>query len=207
MSDSIRVRVALDAYDFSRPSEKQTAVHVQIPEVARVTYMLPAERFAGLKDREWPEVLDIAHEHYERGWVVTDSASTAARAAIVAWLRDDTNRDEMQAAWELDQARRHPVAQKLLAEVERLRAQVAELEAELRIGAPWKCPTCSKENRRNVCVVCETDRPDPAEDSADRLTALLAPTQALRAEWCTGCNTDHDPAECGYRPEAGGASC
>ncbi|MFZ3558131.1 hypothetical protein [Streptomyces sp. BH055] len=43
--------------------------------------------------------------------------------------------------------------------------------------------------------------------SGDRLTALLAPTQALRDEWCTGCNTDHDPAECGYRPETGGASC
>lgn len=24
-------------------------------------------------------------------------------------------------------------------------------------------------------------------------------------EWCTGCNTDHDPDQCGYRPESGGA--
>ncbi|MFE3169287.1 hypothetical protein [Streptomyces sp. NPDC059224] len=25
-------------------------------------------------------------------------------------------------------------------------------------------------------------------------------------EWCTGCNTDHAPNECGYRPESGGAA-
>lgn len=48
-------------------------------------------------------------------------------------------------------------------ELLKLRPRVAELEAELRIGAPWTCPTCSKENRRDVCVICETDRPDPAE--------------------------------------------
>ena len=33
------------------------------------------------------------------------------------------------------------------------------------------------------------------------------PTAEARelAEWCTGCNTDHNPDECGYRPETGGA--
>lgn len=46
----------------------------------------------------------------------------------------------------------------------RARDRVAELEAELRIGTPWTCPTCSKENRRDVCVICETDRPDAEED-------------------------------------------
>jgi hypothetical protein len=39
-------------------------------------------------------------------------------------------------------------------------ARVAELEAELRIGTPWTCGPCGKENTRDVCVVCETDRPD-----------------------------------------------
>lgn len=66
----------------------------------------------------------------------------------------------------------------------------------------------------------------------DGITQRIAPTQALRElvvdgehyalvhhsyrtgrdlpergrpdEWCTGCNTDHGPDECGYRPETGG---
>ncbi|MGW2550634.1 hypothetical protein [Streptomyces sp. NPDC001635] len=70
-----------------------------------------------------------------------------------------------------------------LSELERLRARVAELEAELRIGAPWKCPTCSKDNNRDVCVICETDRPESEEEaaqSADKLTRRFAPTPALR---------------------------
>lgn len=55
-----------------------------------------------------------------------------------------------------------------------------------------------------------------AEESADRLTRFFAPTQAYReeaaaeagqrVEWCTGCNTDHDPDQCGYQPETGGGS-
>ncbi|GGS81709.1 hypothetical protein [Streptomyces griseoviridis] len=60
----------------------------------------------------------------------------------------------------------------------------------------------------------EVERPDAG---ADGLTRRFAPTQALRddepaekakrpVEWCTGCTTDHDPSECGYRPESGGAS-
>ncbi|MCG0066257.1 hypothetical protein L0F81_23695 [Streptomyces tricolor] len=125
MKDPILVRVTLDSYDFAHPGEKQTQVYVQIPEVARASYMLPAERFHGLVDRAWPEVLDVAHEHYARGWLVTDSTSAAARRAVADWLRDDANRDEMQAAWEQDQARRHPVARRLLAENERLRGQLA----------------------------------------------------------------------------------
>lgn len=31
------------------------------------------------------------------------------------------------------------------------------------------------------------------------------PQAGQLAEWCTGCNTDHNPDECGYRPETGGA--
>lgn len=57
--------------------------------------------------------------------------------------------------------------------------------------------------------------------SVDRWTRFFTPVQALRedgaypqgsaprvqqrVEWCTGCNTDHNPDECGYRPESGGA--
>lgn len=121
MSDSILVRVTLDAYDFARPSEKQTQVYVQIPEVARVSYLLPAARFHGLKDRAWPEVLDVAQEHYAQAWVI-DPSSAVGRHAVMEWLRDRTNRDEMQVAYEEDQARQNPV-------VRNLRARIAELEA------------------------------------------------------------------------------
>ncbi|WP_155054564.1 zinc finger Ran-binding domain-containing protein [Streptomyces blattellae] len=51
------------------------------------------------------------------------------------------------------------------AAVTRLRARVAELEAGLRIGAPWTCGVCGNANRRDVCVICETDRPDPSQDT------------------------------------------
>lgn len=182
MSDSIRVRVVLDSYDFAHPGEKQTAVHVQIPEVARATYMLPAERFHGLRDREWPEVVAVAHEHYERGWTVSDSASAEARAAIHAWLRDDANHDELQSAWELDQARRHPVARKLLKENERLRARVAELEAaNARIISTGKRLGAALVARTEELMAAERRAPQAAE-SADKVTALFAPTQALGLE-------------------------
>lgn len=43
-----------------------------------------------------------------------------------------------------------------------------------------------------------------------KLRALLAGQREQQAggpvEWCTGCNTDHNPDECGYRPGAGDAS-
>ncbi|MFD1656971.1 hypothetical protein ACFSL4_01655 [Streptomyces caeni] len=61
-----------------------------------------------------------------------------------------------------------PVLRRLLdaeTEIDGLRARVAELEAELRIGPPWKCPVCSKENRRDVCMICETYRPEPDNEA------------------------------------------
>lgn len=142
-TDQITVRVTLDGYDFARPSEKQTQVYVQIPEVARVSYLLPAARFHGLKDRAWPEVLDVAQEHYAQGWVI-DPSSAVARQAVMEWLRDATHRDEMQVAYEEDQARQNPVLRNLRAriteletdreandrEYEQATARVAELESE-----------------------------------------------------------------------------
>ena len=47
-----------------------------------------------------------------------------------------------------------------------LLAEVRRLRAELRIGAPWTCGVCGKENHRDVCLICETDRPDPAHATA-----------------------------------------
>lgn len=60
-------------------------------------------------------------------------------------------------------------------------------------------------------------RSDEPEVSADALTRTFLPVASLRedadageagqrVEWCTGCNTDHDPDQCGYQPETGGAS-
>lgn len=127
MSDSIIVRVTLDAYDIAHPSEKQTQVYVQIPEVARASWLLNANLYTGLKLSPWPNVVDAAIEDYDVRHVVANAASETARAAVRAWLRDAANRDEMQAAYEVDQARRNPITRKLLAENARLLDRVAEL--------------------------------------------------------------------------------
>lgn len=127
MSDSIDVRVTLDRFDFLS-SEQRTQVYVQIPEVARVAYLLPAERFHGLVDRAWPEVLDVADEHYRQGWAFVHADSVMASAAVRRWLEQAENRDEVQAAYEADCARRDPVVRKL-------RARVAELETDLAAKA------------------------------------------------------------------------
>lgn len=52
------------------------------------------------------------------------------------------------------------------ADVPALLAEIRRLRAELRIGSPWTCHVCGKENHRDVCLICETDRPDPAEPAA-----------------------------------------
>jgi hypothetical protein len=72
-----------------------------------------------------------------------------------------------------------------------LRARVAELMAELRIGTPWTCGPCGKENTRDVCVVCETDRPEADEEPY--ASRLLPARDAL----CGGCGhsgADHHHA-------------
>ncbi|MFL1903143.1 hypothetical protein ACJWDR_29165 [Streptomyces tauricus] len=152
MSDSIIVRVTRDSYDMASTGQ-QTQVYVQIPEVGRVSWLLPAEMFHPLKDRAWPEVLDVTDEHIVRGEVASNSSSTAAWRAIREWLAQDANRDEVQVAFEEERARLEPRS---------------------------------------------------AARSADKLTALFAPTQALRED-------PHDgPLHHDYRvgrdlPELGGA--
>ncbi|MGW2495849.1 hypothetical protein ACWCV2_15290 [Streptomyces pseudogriseolus] len=130
MSDSITVRVTLDAYDMASTG-RQTQVYAQIPEVARVSWLLPSDMFHRLKDRAWPEVLDVTHDYVTYGGAASNSSTTAAWKSVMEWLRDDANRDEVQAAWEEHEARRNPVARKLLEENGRLRTRVAELEADL----------------------------------------------------------------------------
>lgn len=70
-----------------------------------------------------------------------------------------------------------PVLRRLVA----AEARVAELEAELRIGSPWTCEVCSKENTRDVCVICETDRPEPRERTADEDPIACALTDQAEA--------------------------
>jgi hypothetical protein len=129
MSDSITVRVTLDAFDILHPLDQRTQVYVQIPEVARASWLLDAEFFSVLKNEPWPHVVDSAQEAYERRGVVSDSDSAAARAAVVKWLADDANHDAMSEAWFQDRAQRDPVSRSLLKDKERLTARVAELEA------------------------------------------------------------------------------
>lgn len=52
-----------------------------------------------------------------------------------------------------------------MAQVAALTAEVTRLRAELGIGDPWTCHVCGKENHRAVCLICETDRPDPAKET------------------------------------------
>ncbi len=132
MSDSITVRVTCDSYDVVHPSEKQTQVYVQIPEVARATWLLPAADYEGLRDSKWGDVLDEAITHFEyrtrQGWV-TDPATAAARQTVRDWLAVDENRDALDDAWFLDAARRHPVSRTLLRMVTQLGEQLTELQA------------------------------------------------------------------------------
>lgn len=60
--------------------------------------------------------------------------------------------------------------------------------------------------RGDVALLIERERAEGEECvDIDALESALGLGSNELAEWCTGCNTDHDPAECGYRPgvEAG----
>jgi hypothetical protein len=203
MSESIIVRVSLDSYDLVHPSEKQTQVYVQIPEVARVSWLLADDRYGFLKSEPWPSVVELAQEAYKRSFAVTDSVSAAARRAVIEWLADDANHDAMHAAWEADQARQHPVARKLLAENEKLRARVAVLE-ESPLAWADKLDAKSLDNFL-ICLSTATEyepmcgaidevhqlirsfrehvESGPSVDeSADRLTGFFAPVAGLRED-------------------------
>lgn len=146
MSDSIIVRVMLGSYDVVHPTERQTQVYVQIPEVARAIWLLDEEMYSVLKDLPWPKVVASAEECYVQRRLVSDSVSASSRAAVVKWLRDDTNHDLMYEAWEQDQARQNPVARRLLDENERLREQL-RLE-QLVSERLWDALASAKRGRR-----------------------------------------------------------
>lgn len=125
MSDEIRVRVTLEHAGLASTS-RTTRVYAQIPEVARASWLLPAGMFAWVAAMPWPEALVEAHNVSRRqGWD-TDEDQLRARTAVRDWLLVDENYAAMQSAYELDEARRHPVARKLLARVAELEKQLAE---------------------------------------------------------------------------------
>ncbi|MCU1668388.1 MAG: hypothetical protein JWP40_1315 [Blastococcus sp.] len=123
----INVRVSLDSYDYAHPSTKECQVYVELEDVARASYLLPADRFDALRDAEWGEVLDAAHEYFEGSGWVSDSGSTGARAAVRAWLAVDENRDLMNEAWFQDRAQKDPVSRSLLADKARLTTELERL--------------------------------------------------------------------------------
>lgn len=125
-----------------------------------------------LTDQQLDELENLAKNVPAGPWTVDDSRAELRGSCgnLLADLWDDRLGAYFAAV--------HAVALPLVAEVRRLRA-------ELRIGTPWTCPTCSKENSRNVCVICETDRPDPAEEQ---------PAAEERAA-CGKCRTPFDPAD------------
>ncbi|MDX3019919.1 hypothetical protein [Streptomyces acidiscabies] len=125
MSDSILVRITLDRSDLVS-SIKHTQVRVEIPEVARVGWLLPADMYHSLMALPWEEALREVFAYSDARIVPEwDPQLVAARQRVREWLAVDENRDAMHAAWFQAEARRHPVARELL-------AKVAELEEQAR---------------------------------------------------------------------------
>jgi len=94
-----------------------------------------------------------------------------------------------------------PVLRRLVA----AEARVAELEAQLaaKDRPVDEDPIAFALAEKAADVVAEAN----VTRSVRKLRSLLAGQRSAAAveidEWCTGCNTDHDPGECGYRPKAG----
>jgi hypothetical protein len=78
------------------------------------------------------------------------------RRAGAAWQRRIAELESLLR--DADQMRRDWVAERERADA--AESRVRKLEAELRIGPPWVCHVCGKENNRDVCVICETYRPE-----------------------------------------------
>lgn len=98
----------------------------------------------------WPESCHT-NPRYANGEWDTDAVAIGAAAVVGLW---ESMRDPESV------------------ELRQLKKRVAELEAELRIGKPWKCYACGKQNTRDVCVICETYRPD--EEPGPVPEALIA---------------------------------
>jgi hypothetical protein len=127
---TVTVRVRSGHYNLANPTETQTSVYVEIPDVARAHYLLPDHFHASLRDAEWGTVLDTVHGYLDSTNWSSDTATAKARADVRAWLLVNENRDALSAAWLGHRAQQDPVARALLRDKEQLQARVAELEAE-----------------------------------------------------------------------------
>jgi hypothetical protein len=115
-----------------------------------------------------------------RGWAADRAGARvhellpAVQEATFGRIGMQVGRDAALARVAELEAERHSTNEALDSAVQAIRTKdqrIAELEAELRIGPPWKCYVCGKDNRRDVCVICETDRPDAAEAAPGAVTA------------------------------------
>ncbi|GAQ52121.1 hypothetical protein [Streptomyces acidiscabies] len=123
MSDSILVRITLDRFDLAS-NIKQTQIRVEIPEVARVGWLLPGEMYHSLVVLPWEEALREVFAYADARIVPEwDPQLVAARQRVREWLAVDENRDAVHEAWFRTEARRHPVARELLAKVAELKEQ------------------------------------------------------------------------------------
>lgn len=124
---SLNVRIRHDHFDFAHPAEKQVQVHVEVPDVVRVSYMLPSRFWDELRDMEWIDALNTAHDYYEQN--VWGDATSEEKKRLRGWLAVDENQDALSVAWFEDRARRDPVSRSLVKERDRLNALIAAMHA------------------------------------------------------------------------------
>lgn len=160
---TLSVWVRRGSYDFAHPGYKQCQVVVEIPDVARASYLLDIERYEELRDAEWNDVLDAVVKA-SGGWV-SDTASAEARARVAAWLEVAENRVALNVAWFQHRAMRDPVARSLMADRDRARARVEELSAAV--------------GRRDEMITRWSRRCREAEEDNRRLRTALAEAEAL----------------------------
>lgn len=162
---TLYVRVMRGSYDYAHPGDRQCQVVVEIPGVARASYLLDVARYEELRDAEWNEVLDAAVKA-SGGWV-SDRASAEARAAVAAWLEVPEHRDELNDAWFEYRARRDPVARHLWADRERAHQRIEDLAAEV--------------GRRDESITRWSERCRGAEEENRALRVQVAEAEALLA--------------------------
>jgi len=139
VSDSILVRISLVTRDDRVGQPEQVLVQVQIPDVARAGWRLPVGMYASLVLQPWEDALrDVFLYADRRPLPEPDVQLRAARELVREWLAVDEHRAAMHEAWFAAEARRHPVARKLLAEIfelkeqrERRRLRLVAYEADL----------------------------------------------------------------------------
>lgn len=159
-----------------------------------------AEAVADVRDHDHPKhedpfCMNLAYWSSERMGPVLrrliDAETRAARYRI-AWQRARTRAISMGGAADRYAARAgemQTALQDAMEQILGLQMERDQLKAELRIGAPWTCDACGKQNSRDVCAVCETDRPNAAEQGEKNTPTGAAFTPQLDER--TACLYDH----------------